>query len=473
MSRINHVSQLCIRLCLGWLLIGCAISLQGQQTSSAVVPPLVSFNGVLTDVTGKPLTNITGVTFLLYKEQQGGAPVWLETQNVQPDESGHYTVMLGSTTSTGLPSDIFVAGEAHWLAVQPQGQAEQARIMLLSVPYAIKAGDAQTVGGLPASAFVLAAAPNSVSANTATPSTSAQPLATGTTPVTTAGGTANLLAKFDATADITNSQIFDNGTNVGVGTATPAAKLDVKGTAAVRGLLTLPNIATATATTGYTSQPLKMMASAFNSGSATAVAQNFQLQAEPVGNDTSSTSGTLNLLHSTGTSKLAETGLKIGSSGQITFAAGQTFPGTGTGSGTVTSIATGLGLTGGPITSSGTLAIDPTVVPQLNLANVFTGNQTVNGNVSASGLVTQRLQHRQQPVCLRLLREWKCIPRLRRKRHDDGHLQHRQRCGSALLQHYGWPQHRQRQQCALQQHHGPVQHRRRSRRAAFQHYGLV
>jgi hypothetical protein len=66
-------------------------------------------------------------------------------------------VMLGSTSSNGLPSDIFVAGEARWLGVQVQGQAEQPRVLQMSVPYALKAADLQTVGGLPASAFVLAA----------------------------------------------------------------------------------------------------------------------------------------------------------------------------------------------------------------------------------------------------------------------------------------------------------------------------
>jgi hypothetical protein len=43
--------------------------------------------------------------------------------------------------------------------VQPQGQAEQARVMLVSVPYALKAVEADTIGGLPPSAFVLAAPP--------------------------------------------------------------------------------------------------------------------------------------------------------------------------------------------------------------------------------------------------------------------------------------------------------------------------
>jgi hypothetical protein len=40
-------------------------------------------------------------------------------------------------------------------------------------------------------------------------------------------GTINYLAKFTATSTIGNSQIFDNGTNVGIGTASPSCTLDV------------------------------------------------------------------------------------------------------------------------------------------------------------------------------------------------------------------------------------------------------
>ncbi len=135
---------------------------QAQQTvataTNAVVPPLVNFSGVLTDVNGKPLTGMLGVTFYLYKDQQGGSPLWLETQNVQPDKTGHYSVLLGSTSSQGLPANLFASDEAHWLGVQVQGEEEQPRVLLVSAPYALKAGDADTVGGLPASAFVLARA---------------------------------------------------------------------------------------------------------------------------------------------------------------------------------------------------------------------------------------------------------------------------------------------------------------------------
>ena len=58
---------------------------------------------------------------------------------------------------------------------------------------------------------------------------------------------------------------------------------------------------------------------------------------------------------------------------------------TGGGSGTVTSIVAGTGLTGGTITTSGTIAIDTSVVPQLGTANTFTGNQTMPVTVLTGG----------------------------------------------------------------------------------------
>src|ERR1017187_4872528 len=133
------------------LMLLCAISFaQAQQTvatnNNSAVPQLVNYSGVLTDVNGKPLSGVVGVTFNLYSEETGGVPLWSEIQNVHMGKSGYYAVMLGSTSSTGLPQDVFVSGEARWLGVQAEGQAEQPRILLVAVPYALKAGDAQTIG---------------------------------------------------------------------------------------------------------------------------------------------------------------------------------------------------------------------------------------------------------------------------------------------------------------------------------------
>ena len=137
------------------VLVFCSSISRAQQPiatdTTAVVPPLVNFAGILNDSNGKPIGAETAVTFLLYKEPQGGSPLWMESQNVKPDSTGHYSVMLGATSSQGLPSYIFVAGQAHWLAVQVQGQEEQPRVLLVSAPYALKAMGAQTIGGLPPS----------------------------------------------------------------------------------------------------------------------------------------------------------------------------------------------------------------------------------------------------------------------------------------------------------------------------------
>jgi hypothetical protein len=360
------------------LLLFCSLFSFAQQPTApagnAVVPPLVKFSGTLTDLNGKALSETVGVTFALYKDQQGGAPLWLETQNVQLDKSGRYSVMLGSTNSTGLPADIFIAGEARWLGIQPQDLAEQPRVLLLSVPYAMKAGDAQTLGGLPSSAFVLAAPPV-ISAGASSASASASTSASGATPptsvdVTTTGGTVNTLPLFSTASNIQNSILTQTGTS--------AINL--------AGKLILPSNGTATASKGADSQPEVFIGSVFNSTSSVAANQKFQWQVEPANNDTAAPSGTLNLLYASGTAAPAETGFFVSSTGQISFAPGQTFPGTGPG--TITGITAGTDLTGGGTTGAVTLNVDTTKVPQLATANTFTGNQTVNGNLSATGVVT-------------------------------------------------------------------------------------
>jgi hypothetical protein len=73
----------------------------------------------------------------------------METQNPQPGDTGRYMVLPGSAASLGLPGNIFTSGEVHWLGVQIEGQAERPRVLLLSVPHALKAANAQTIGGLP------------------------------------------------------------------------------------------------------------------------------------------------------------------------------------------------------------------------------------------------------------------------------------------------------------------------------------
>jgi hypothetical protein len=196
------------------------------MAASNAVPNLVNYTGVLKDASGRTLTRVTGVTFLLYSAEQGGAPLWLETQNVTPDKAGHYTVQLGAASKNGISSDLFVSGEGRWLAVQIGNEPEQPRVLLVAVPYAMKAADAQTLAGLPPSAFVMAqphSANSRFAPQNATNSNTINPAITGT------GATANFLPLWTTTSNLGSSVAFQNPTtkNIGLGTTAPQGKLSV------------------------------------------------------------------------------------------------------------------------------------------------------------------------------------------------------------------------------------------------------
>jgi len=370
----------------GILLLGSLLGAQQSAVSTsaaAVVPRLVNFSGKAIDQ-GKAVAGVTGITFAIYNEESDGSPLWLETQNVQADSKGNYSVQLGATKSEGLPLDLFTSGEARWLGVRINGGEEQPRVLLLSVPYALKAADAQTLGGLPASAFLLAAAPVTAG-NVSSPAMSA---AQTVAPAVSGTGTTDFLPLWtNSTGTLANSVLFQTGSGttakVGINTTAPAATLDVNGTETVRGLLNMAATGTATATAGKNSQPQDFTASAFNSSTSTAVSQKFQWQAEATGNNTATASGAMSLLYATGTAAPAETGLKINSKGLLTFAAGQAFPGTG--KGTVTSVGlsaptTDFTVSGSPITGSGTLALKWQTAPTANA----TANAIVKRDSTAS-----------------------------------------------------------------------------------------
>jgi hypothetical protein len=359
---------------LGTLLLASLAAAQSSTQAASAVPRLVRFGGSVKDVKGAPLTGVVGVTFALYSQATGGAPLWLETQNITADSNGRYMVLLGATKPEGLPVELFSSEQARWVGAQVAGQAEQSRVLLVSAPYALKAGDADTIGGLPPSAFVLAV-PAVANGDGSSSSSSAQAPANGQTAapdsssnVTTTGGTANAIPLFTTATNIQNSIL------------TQAATTAVN----VGGKLNMPAIGTATATKGFNSQPHDFVASVYNSASKAAVAQTFQFQAEPANNNKSTASSTLNLLFGSGSGTPVETGLSINNKGLFTFATGQTFPGAGT----ITGVKAGTDLTGGGTTGTVTLSLDTTKVPQLTAANTFTGNQAVTGNLSATGTIT-------------------------------------------------------------------------------------
>ena len=108
----------------------------------------------------------------------------------------------------------------------------------------------------------------------------------------TTGGTVNAVPLFTTATNIQKSILTQTGaTAINVG-----------------GKLNLPAQGTATATGGKFSRPEDFVASSFNSTSAIAVPQTFQLQAAPAGNNTAAPFATLDLLYGSGTATPTETG---------------------------------------------------------------------------------------------------------------------------------------------------------------------
>ena len=458
------IAALCTMTDAGFAQDTAAATAATASTANTAVPGLINYSGVLKDINGKPLNGIAGVTFLLYKEEQGGAPVWIETQNITPDKNGKYTVTLGSTKLDASLSDSFANGEARWLGVQISGQDEQPRVLLVSVPYAMKAGDAQTIGGLPPSAFVLANSGKQgttgnhaagATASSASSKTSVPPA----NPAVTGKGVAGFVPVWDTASDIIDSVMFQKSSQIGFGTTSPTATIDVNGKGNVRDTLTLfPK---------STDNTLAVSGTAFNisnNGTVTFISgQKFPGTGTITGVTTSSTSGlqgggttgTLNLsvkpagvtnamlqnskitlnantaggLTTPGAMSLGSTytiGLKPCSASQVLQYSGTSWNCAAAGTGTITGVTAGSGLSGGgtsgnvtlnvktagvtnamlqnstvtmnagtaltgggsvPLGGSATLNLDTTKVPLLAAANTFTASQAVVGNLSATAEV--------------------------------------------------------------------------------------
>jgi hypothetical protein len=365
--------------------------------------------------------------------------LWSEQQEVTLDAAGKYSVVLGAVT--GLPQELFSGGQARWLGVtlegNPEGRQEQARTVLVATPYSLKASDAETIGGHPASDFKLVAKDANGKPDTATDISQLTDTGgitftnSGTGPTVGVGLDLTYLSQQAAlccallTANNTftgNQTIKGNLTVTGTGVVTnilPGGAVDITKSGSVytialdaaqgqafgntywaqlatanlfKGTQTLAPLGTATSSTAYNSNALQMTGSAYNSSASAAEAINFVWQAEPANSDTGSPIGGLTLLYSTGTNAPTETGLKLGAAGKITFASGQTFPGAGTITGiTTTSPLSGSGTSGSVALSLNTSSLETTlntVYPQLGAANTFTGNQTVDGTEAVTGSST-------------------------------------------------------------------------------------
>ncbi|HZU27274.1 MAG TPA: tail fiber domain-containing protein [Bryobacteraceae bacterium] len=432
MMRLRH----CVMCCASFLFV------PGVRAQVSV-PHLVNFNGAVRDTAGKPLAGPQALTFSIYADTTSRTPLWQETQSVQTDEQGRYTVHLGAATANGIPLELFTSSQPLWLGVQPQstGAVEQPRVLLVSAPYALKAADADTLGGKPASAFVTREAVSATGGESLAAAGTHSRETIGVTSTVGGAGTAGYIPMWTDSADIGDSVLFQSGTKIGLGTTVPSYDFDLYKSQNQDTVFEVrnPNVGSASRAN------LRLLSdSALFSLIAGSVANGGGLYFQGQGDTMMAFQQIANAPISFYTDNLermrvlANGNVGIGTTapaaklevngtakfdGLITFAAGQTFPGGGGGTitavnagaglagggtsgsvslglqncasgqelqstgagwacvvpanGTITAVNAGTDLTGGGTGGSVTLNVDVTKVAQLNSANIFTVNQTI------------------------------------------------------------------------------------------------
>ena len=109
------------------LVLFLTFSLQGQ------IPQTINYQGILTDITGKPVADGTyNLTFKIYEVPTGGNPIWSET-HVIPTKNGLFNVILGSSNPLSIPFN-----RQYWLGISVGSEPEfTPRIQLTASAYSL------------------------------------------------------------------------------------------------------------------------------------------------------------------------------------------------------------------------------------------------------------------------------------------------------------------------------------------------
>jgi IPT/TIG domain len=114
----------------------------------AVTPSAVSYQGLLLDSAGLPVTGVVSLKATLFDDLLAGSPLWSETHSSVDVLDGVYSVELGSITP--ITANILQSASV-FIEIEIDSELLTPRQQLLAVPFAISAGsaaEAQNVGGV-------------------------------------------------------------------------------------------------------------------------------------------------------------------------------------------------------------------------------------------------------------------------------------------------------------------------------------
>ncbi len=115
------------------------------QAQTPSVPPLINYQGMLTDAEGKALTGTRNLEFNLYDSATNGNHAWGPQIFVNvPLTNGQFNVILGTTDTAGRSiADAFQSKDCYLSVKIGDGQEISPRQQILSAPYALQAEKAK------------------------------------------------------------------------------------------------------------------------------------------------------------------------------------------------------------------------------------------------------------------------------------------------------------------------------------------
>ena len=120
------------------------------SVASADVPPKMNYQVMLTDEENQPLPGSHTLIFRIFDRKNDGTELWSETQTLEANSIGVVSAILGSETpiAVSLP-------DSCWLEIEVDTEVLTPRREFVTCAYAFRAADADKLGGVGASSYVL------------------------------------------------------------------------------------------------------------------------------------------------------------------------------------------------------------------------------------------------------------------------------------------------------------------------------
>jgi len=133
--------------------------------AAAIPPDRISYQGILRDPDGAPLSGTFDMVFRFFTAAEGGSEIIVDdhsgadavtvTDGLFDTHLGGGTVSDGSGPGVYLSlADVFQAFSSVFTQVEIEGEVLEPRIEMVSAPYALQAGDAELLDGVNGSQYL-------------------------------------------------------------------------------------------------------------------------------------------------------------------------------------------------------------------------------------------------------------------------------------------------------------------------------